>query len=51
MRGMSNTTEAISMDTVQKKLAEVKGKLETFSSRLYAVERKPDLQEQQIFMQ
>lgn len=38
------------MDTVQKELTEIKGKIETFGARLYAVERKSDLQDQQIFM-
>ncbi|MED3887896.1 hemolysin XhlA family protein [Priestia aryabhattai] len=47
---MPHTTEVVPMDTVQKELTEIKGKIETFSARLYAVERKSDLQDQQIFM-
>ncbi|AJI23735.1 hemolysin XhlA family protein [Priestia megaterium NBRC 15308 = ATCC 14581] len=38
------------MDTFQKEITEIKGKLETYNARLYAVERKSDLQDQQIFM-
>jgi len=47
---MPNTPEVQPMDTFQKEITEIKGKLETYNARLYAVERKSDLQDQQIFM-
>ena len=36
------------MDTIQKDISEIKGKLEAFNGRLYAVERVSDRHDQQI---
>ncbi|MFE7082576.1 hemolysin XhlA family protein [Priestia megaterium] len=47
---MSQTVEEQPMETPQNIVTELKAKIESISVRLYAVERKSDLQDQQIFM-
>ncbi|MGG0483037.1 hemolysin XhlA family protein [Priestia aryabhattai] len=45
---MSQTTEELTMDNINKEIAEIKGKLDTYNTRLYQVERASDKHEQQI---
>lgn len=47
---MSQTAEGQPMEAPQNIVTELKAKIESISVRLYAVERKSDLQDQQIFM-